>query len=350
MGSSFKRNRIINGDMRVDQRNAGAAISAANLTGYTVDRWSYTASQTSKFSAQQNQGSITPPAGFSNYLGFTSQSAFTPASTDFTGFFQAIEGFNWQDLGWGTSNAKTVTASFWVYSSLTGTFSGAIRVYGSSRSYPFSYSIASANTWTYITITIPGDTGGTYNSGSNGCILLTFTLGSGSNYLGSANSWQAASYFGTTGSVSVAGTSGATFYITGVQLEVGSVATPYERQIYSDQLAQCQRYYWRIYGGTSNQRYAVGYALTTTNANFLVPFPVIMRTNPTALEQSGTAADYLIVYQASAAAMNAVPSFTQASTASSSIAGNVVSGLAAGDGVMITSNSAASYLGWSAEL
>ena len=240
--ASQMKNRIINGAMVIDQRNAGAAISAANLTGYTVDRWSYTASQTLKFTAQQNQGSVTPPAGFTNYLGFASQTAFSPAATDFTGVFQAIEGFNWQDLGFGTANAKTITASFQVYSSLTGTFSGALRVYGSSRSYPFSYSVPTANTWTQISVTMAGDTGGTYNTGNNGAVLLTFNLGSGSNFLGTGGAWTASNLFGTTGSVNIAGTNGATFYITGVQLEVGSSATGFEYRQYQQELALCQRY------------------------------------------------------------------------------------------------------------
>ena len=276
--ASIMKNRIINGAMVIDQRNAGAAISAANLTGYTVDRWSYTASQTLKFTAQQNQGSVTPPAGFTNYLGFASQTAFSPAATDFTGVFQAIEGFNWQDLGFGTANAKTITASFQVYSSLTGTFSGALRVYGSSRSYPFSYSVPTANTWTQISVTMAGDTGGTYNTGNNGAVLLTFNLGSGSNFLGIGGAWTASNLFGTTGSVNIAGTNGATFYITGVQLEVGSSATGFEYRQYGQELALCERYFQSVvmYG---TQTSTTGGTVFVTNIN--------MRTTPTIASLTG---------------------------------------------------------------
>jgi hypothetical protein len=278
--SSVMRNRLINGQMTIDQRNNGAAISAANLTGYTVDRWSYTASQTSKYTAQQNQGSVTPPAGFTNYLGFTSQSAFSPASTDFTGVFQAIEGFNWQDLGFGTANAKTITVSFWVRSSLTGTFSGALRVYGSSRSYPFSYTVNAANTWEYETITIAGDTGGTYNTGNNGAVLLTFNLGSGSNFLGTGGAWTASNLFGTTGSVNIAGTNGATFYITGVQLEVGTQATSFEYRQYGTELALCQRYYQFVGGEAAYQFVGSGMNYAANSSSIQIPILVRFRAIP----------------------------------------------------------------------
>ena len=279
--ASIMKNRIINGSMTVDQRNAGAAISAANLTGYTVDRWSYTASQTLKFTAQQNQGSVTPPAGFTNYLGFTSQTAFSPASSDFTGVFQAIEGYNWQDLGYGTANAKAVTASFWVYSSLTGTFSGALRVYGYARSYPFSYSVPVTNTWTQITINIAGDTGGTYNTGNNGAVLLTFNLGSGSTFLGTGGAWTASNLFGTTGSVNVAGTNGATFYITGVQLEVGSSATGFEYRQYGQELALCQRYFEQWNGGSQYAPMGMGQIGNGNGFTYAAVPLVYKRTTPT---------------------------------------------------------------------
>jgi hypothetical protein len=279
--------------MVIDQRNAGAAISAANLTGYTVDRWSYTASQTSKYTAQQNQGSVTPPAGFTNYLGFTSQSAFSPASTDFTGVFQAIEGFNWQDLGFGTANAKNITASFQVYSSLTGTFSGALRVYGSSRSYPFSYSVPTANTWTQISVTMAGDTSGTYNTGNNGAVLLTFNLGSGSNFLGTGGAWTASNFFGTTGSVNIAGTDDATFYITGVQLEVGTQATSFEYRQYQQELALCQRYLPVVLAGTGDVAGSGVCAGTSTNFNIAMPFKVPARAAATGLVASSAGHFYV---------------------------------------------------------
>ena len=281
--SSFLRNRIINGNMAVDQRNAGAAISAANLTSglYTVDRWQYNSTQTAKFNAQQNQGSVTTPVGFPNYLGLTSQSAYSVTSTDFFGIRQPIEGFNAADWGWGTASAKTVTLSFLVYSSLTGTFGGSIYNYAGSRSYPFSYSVPSANTWTTISVTIAGDTSGTWTgNSSSGWGEIHFSLGAGSSVSGTAGSWSSTLYYSATSAVSVVGTSGATFYITSVQLEQGSVATPFERRLYGQELALCQRYYFYL-GGGINTFQIRGYNTTGANIVQTLIYPVPMRSYPT---------------------------------------------------------------------
>jgi hypothetical protein len=286
MGSSFKRNRIINGNMVVDQRNAGASVTPTN-GAYTIDRWTANLSQASKFSIQQNAGSVTPPAGFSNYLGITSLSSYSVTGSDYFGILQPIEGYNMSDLAWGTASAKTITISFWVRSSLTGTFGGALRsdttTSPATLSYPFSYSIPSANTWTYITITVAGPTNGTWVTGNTSFVQLWFGIGA-AGYAGTAGSWASADYRTATGATSVVGTNGATFYITGVQLEVGSVATPYERQIYSDQLAQCQRYLPYFSGNGIGNTYPY-FSLTgnTTQAYVGVPFLVQARTSPTGI-------------------------------------------------------------------
>ena len=280
MGSSFKRNRIINGNMVVDQRNAGAQISAANLTSgtYMVDRFQYFASQASKFTAQQNAGAVTPPTGFSNYLGMTVASAVSVGASDYFTISEAIEGFNFADLGFGTASAKTVTLSFAVYSSLTGTFGGALKNFALTRSYPFSYTIPTANTWTTISVTVAGDTSGTWVGATNaGAAIVQFGLGLGSSNSATAGAWAAGNYSSATGAVSVVGTSGATFYVTGVQLEVGTKATPYEMQIYSDQLAQCQRYFFV----TANNITYQAYTTAGQNAYYCLFFPVQMRTAPT---------------------------------------------------------------------
>jgi hypothetical protein len=242
--SSFKRNRIINGNMVVDQRNAGASVTAVD-NGYTLDRWQTYSGAASKFSVQQQTSVV--PTGFTYALKVTSSSAYTAAAGEAFSVNQNIEGYNVADLGFGTANAKTITISFWVYSSLTGTFGAAIRNANASRSYPFSYSISSANTWEQKTVTIVGDTTGTWTTTNGIGIAMSFNLGSGSNFLATANAWNSNFSVGVTGNVSVVGTSAATFYITGVQLEVGTKATPYEMQIYSDQLTQCQRYYEKVY-------------------------------------------------------------------------------------------------------
>jgi hypothetical protein len=236
------KNRIINGAMEIDQRNAGAAFGTS-INGYTIDRWRVSQSaSTGKLNGSRNYNSVTPPTGFTNYLGVQSQSAYAILSGDFYAISQLVEGFNIADLAWGTANAKTVTLSFQVYSSLTGTFGGAIRNGDGNRAYPFTYTISSANTWTQISITIAGDTTGTWSTNNSTGLELWFSLGVGSTLSGTAGSWSANGYVSATGATSVVGTNGATFYITGVQLEIGSTATPFERRLYNQELANCQRY------------------------------------------------------------------------------------------------------------
>jgi hypothetical protein len=230
--------------MVIDQRNAGASVTPTVDGTYTLDRWKVGITQASKFSVQQNAGSVTPPVGFSNYLGCTSLSAFSIGTSDIFAITQAIEGFNTADLNWGTANAKTVTLSFQVYSSLTGTFGGVITNSAQTRSYPFSYSVSVANTWTTISVTIAGDTTGTWVGSTNGKGLsVWFSLGSGASVSGTAGVWASATTYSATGATSVVGTSGATFYITGVQLEKGSTATSFDYRPYGTELALCQRYY-----------------------------------------------------------------------------------------------------------
>lgn len=237
-------NRVINSDMRIDQRNGGASVTQ-NVSGtqFSVDRWKVYGNVSAKFTAQQNAGSVAPPAGYTNYLGLTSLSAYTVAATDEFITTQPIEGLNVSDLGWGTSSAATVTLSFQVYSSLTGTFGGSVRNSAYDRSFPFSYSIPTANTWTTISINITGDTAGTWLTNNGTGINLSFSLGAGTSRSGTAGAWVSASLVSATGATSVVGTSGATWYVTGVQLEKGSTATDFEYVDYSRQLIQCQRYY-----------------------------------------------------------------------------------------------------------
>jgi hypothetical protein len=273
------KNRIINGDMRIDQRNAGASVTASvgSSVTYTLDRWAYNQNITSKYTIQRNAGSVTPPVGFANYLGVTSTSAYSVASGDFTQIEQRIEGFNFADLAWGTANAKTVTLSFWVRSSLTGTFGAWIGNDAGNRIYPISYSISSANTWEQKSVTIAGDTTGTWIGSTNGTGLrLVFPIGYGSSLQGTVtNTWNAATFYVPTGAVSVVGTNGATFYITGVQLEVGSTATPFERRLYGNELNLCRRYAYidKIAGGG-----AIGGSSTAVIG---ILFPQKMRATPT---------------------------------------------------------------------
>jgi hypothetical protein len=262
------KNRIINGAMVIDQRNSGASVSTSSGSSiYSVDRWKLVYTQTNKYTAQQNAGSVTPPVGFVNYLGITSSSAYTPVAADYFQITQAIEGLNIADLGWGTVNAKTVTFSFWAYSSLTGTFGGCLNNANGNYNYPFTYTISSANTWTQISVTIVGPTAGSWNTNNNGGIYVNFNLAVGSTYTGTANAWNSGSAQNPTGATNILGTNGATFYITGVQLEKGNIATPFEYRQYGQELALCQRYFYSILcqvaGGyliTSGQCYSTSQA------------------------------------------------------------------------------------------
>jgi len=239
-----RRNIIINGAMQLDQRNNGSSYAQIN-SQYSLDRFrgnSYDGgAATGKFTVQQ---SSTAPDDFSHSLLVTSSAATSDAANNIFNIEQLIEGFNTAHLNYGSSSAQTITLSFYVRSSLTGTFGGALKNNARNRNYPFTYTINSANTFERKTITISGDTSGTWVGSTNGIGLwVSFGLGVGSNYSGSAGAWGAGDYFSATGATSVVGTSGATWYITGVQLEVGSQATPFEHRSFGEELLLCQRYY-----------------------------------------------------------------------------------------------------------
>jgi hypothetical protein len=253
------RNRIINGDMRIDQRNAGASFTPAG-GGYGCDRWKFELSQASKLTAQR---STTAPTGYSNAQLVTSSSAYSVAAGDYFALGQLIEGVNVADLGWGAGGAQSVTLSFWVRSSLTGTFGGALSNSAQTRSYPFTFTINAANTYENKTVTIAGDTSGTWLTDTGVGIRVYFGLGVGSTYSGTAGAWAGAAYVSATGATSVVGTNGATFYITGVQLEAGTTATPFERVEYGESLRRCQRYYETVNmglnGASATLSLSIGY-------------------------------------------------------------------------------------------
>ena len=283
------KNRIINGNMTIDQRNAGAVVTPTTTTnGFPVDRFQVGVSQNSKLTTQQ---STLAPTGFNNSLLITSSSAYSIVSSDIFAIRSSFEGFNFADLGFGTASAKTVTLSFWVYSSLTGTFGGALANYAANRSYPFSYTISAANTWEQKSITMVGDTSGTWvGASSAGAASLWFGLGVGSTTSGTAGSWAGADYRSATGATSVVGTNGATFYITGVQLEVGSTATSFDYRPYGTELSLCQRYYEKSYNvgtvpATNTSAGLIVFAAGATSTNVLVRatamFSVAKRANPT---------------------------------------------------------------------
>ena len=346
---SFK-NRIINPAMVIDQRNGGASVTPSSTVAdtYSLDRWCTYGSAASKFSVQQNAGSITPPAGFRNYLGITSLAATSVGASDQYYVAQYIEGFNTADLMFGSASASALTLSFWVRSSLTGTFGGAVTNSAINRSYPFSYTISAANTWEQKTVSITGDTTGTWLTTNGVGLRVHFGLGVGSTLSGTAGSWAGSAFISATSATSVVGTNGATFYITGVQLEKGSTATSFDYRPYGTELMLCQRYYYRVYGPSNYVGNGFSYATTSSYAR--VQFPVTMRAAPSALEQSGTASHYIVIHNATQITCTSVPSFENATVNGAMSTFTASGGPAVGTSTLPFINSASGYLGWSAEL
>jgi len=343
------RNRIINGGMVIDQRNAGASVSVDNTNAYTVDRWQAIDATTGVFTVQQDTSA---PEGFNYSAKVTVTTADASLTTTEQAYFrQVIEGYNIADLGWGTANAKTVTLSFWVRSSLTGTFGGTINNNAFNRAYPFTYAISSTDTWEYKTVTISGDTSGTWETTTSRGIIVIFSLGGGPDRLATAGAWASSNYSGATGQVNPIGTLNATWYITGVQLEAGSVATPFERRPYGTELALCQRYYYRITPG-DQLLFSLSFGRDANRVFGFVNFPTSMRVAPSSLEQTGTASDYRQVNQVSGteSVCSSVPTFGSANNTYSQVIFNFSGSITTGFGGLIASNSANAFLGWSAEL
>jgi hypothetical protein len=270
------RNRIINGDMRIAQRGT-AAVSGAD--GFPVDRFKvFRVGGAATYTAQQ---SGTAPATFINSLLYTVGTGAAPGASDFSGIAQQLEGFNVADTYWGTADAQPITVSFWVRSSIAGTYGLGFRNGGGNHSYIAEYTINAANTWEYKTITVPGPTSGTFNADNSIGISVFWDLGTGSTLSKASGSWAAGSEIGLTGGTKLIETSGATFYLTGVQVETGTTATPFERRHYGQELSLCFRYLRPVSYGT------YGRAVT---ANRICFFPAYdqMRSSPTVSLTSGS--------------------------------------------------------------
>jgi hypothetical protein len=342
------RNRIINGDCRIDQRNNGAAVTVNSVEPfYASDRFRLSGVVSSGVFTGQRV--VDSPAGFINSLKITVTTADTSLSGSALYYaVQNIEGFNTADFGWGTASAQSVTISFWVKSSLTGTFGGALSNSSVTRSYPFSYVISAANTWEYKTVVVAGDTTGTWETNNDTGIRLYYGLGVASGFAGTAGAWAASQLLSATGAVSVVGTNGATFYITGVQLEAGSVATPFERRPFGTELALCQRYAFNLVAEAGSFRvFGPAYANSTTTVNTSVNFPVSMRSTPTSTLSA--ASTFLVQLGQSNFTPSAVSS--GAATLNTSLIGATVSGATIGSGgVLLNNSSASASILFSAEL
>jgi hypothetical protein len=270
------KNRIINGAMVISQSAAGAAVTANGA--YPVDRFAVGEDTTGAYSGQQDSSA---PVGFVNSLKFTTTTADASIAAGETCFLrQFVEGTNVSDLAWGTASAKSVTLSFWVKSSLTGSFSGAIANDGYNRSYPFLYTIAVADTWEYKTVTIPGDTTGTWLTTTGIGLRIYWNLGTGTDNTGTAGAWVGAGNVGADSTVAVIGTLNATWFITGVQLEKGSTATSFDYRPYGTELQLAQRYFTKIGDGGVTSYYAMGVYISGNSGggSALINFPVPLRT------------------------------------------------------------------------
>lgn len=271
------KNRIINGDMRIDQRNNGSLVSITLGTsnGFAVDRWRFqnVGGSSSVFSAQRVTDA---PAGFTNSLRVTTTTAAATQAADSKHLWLPIEGFDTADLDFGTASAKTVTLSFWVKSSKTGNFGAAISNDGAARAYSFLYNISQANTWEYKTVTIPGDTSGTWAKDNSTGMRVNFNIGSGSNYTTVPNQWGAGPDRGANGQITLLDTLNATWQITGVQLERGSQASSFEYRPYATELQLCQRYFF------------LGVYMTSNSSGLPWYFKTTMRATPTCTPENGS--------------------------------------------------------------
>ena len=274
VGYTGFRNRIINGNMVIDQRYAGTA-TANTISGYTVDRWNVSQTTTGKLVAQQNAASVTPPPGFTNYLGVTSQSAYAMTTSDCYNIYQWIEGYNINDLAYGTANARAITVSFWVYTSLIGVYSW--RLVGANNgggyySYVSTFTVSVANTWQFYSFTVPGSTAGQWFTNNSNGIAFQITLANNTSSIitSSLNQWISGNFqVASTQTGNIVATNGATFYLTGVQMERGSTATPFEFRQFGTELQLCQRYYENIAGGITT--YNATSSAAKAVVNMLVP-------------------------------------------------------------------------------
>jgi hypothetical protein len=349
------KNRIINGAMVIDQRNAGASVTVSGGPTYTVDRWK--AWTITGGTATVQQSSTTPTGSTNSLLWTVTGTDSSLAAGDYYLLAQYIEGYNTADLNWGATaasagkTASPITVSFWVRSSVTGTFSGVVSNNGQSRSYPFTYTINSANTWEYKTATIPGDTSGTWETTNSTGIQLYFCLGVGSTYTGTANAWAGTVYLGATGQTNLMATNGATFYITGVQLEKGSTATSFDYRPYGTELYLCQRYYWPfIFGDSLGQTPGpVGFGETTTTFIAPLQYPQTMRATPT-ISTTNLAADFRARYGGSAITCSLVPSGVNVNNMACWLFGTVASGITVGNLYTLSGNASNVKLSFSSEL
>jgi len=351
------RNLLYNGAMQVHQRST----SVTGITGLnynTADRWQNVVVSMGTWTETIENDAPTGSGFRKSWKTLCTTADSSPAAADQLRVRTRLEGQDLQAIRKGTSSAQPLSLSFWVKSNVTGTYVAGLIDDNNSRNVGATYTINASATWEKKTILFPADTTGALNNDNGNSLELSFWLGAGSdNTSGTLNTSWASTVTANraAGQTNLAAATNNYWQITGVQLEVGPVATPFEFKPYGQELLECQRYYYRTAPGANNKILGNGYNNATTAMSGIVTFPVKMRETPTALEQSGTANNYMVVHGSSGVTVcSAVPTFS-AKTSDSIGAFNfiVASGLTVGqasdartDGI----NGTNAFLAWSTEL
>ena len=278
-GGLTGRSMLINGAFQIWQRGT-SAITVSGDDDFTADRFKGWANGGGTFTVEQSTDVPNNEFEFSAKLTNTATDSSVAAGDDYR-WATDIEGYNVSPLAYGSSDAKKATLSFWVKSSLAGTYCGAFYSTTASRHYIFEYTISSADTWEYKTITIDGDTTGSWNRTNGNGLRIYWGFGSGSDVQGTADAWAAGEKWETTNQAAWIGSASATFFITGIKLEIGQTATPFEHRSYGDELALCQRYFAVLQDTTAAYAGGFGFCNSTTKTKVCFPLGVALRANPT---------------------------------------------------------------------
>jgi hypothetical protein len=349
---SPNRNLLYNGAMQVHQR--GTSTTGITTDGfYTADRWKATFATLGTWT-QTVESDAPTGSGLRKSLKMLCTTAdAAPAAGDLLIINQPLEGQDVQRVAKGTASAQQLTLSFWVKANVTGTYACELLDGDNSRGVSATYSVSASATWEKKTITFPADTTGAFDNDNGGSLTVSWWLGAGTTFTSGtlATTWASlTSANRAVGQTNLAAATNNYWQITGVQLEVGPVATPFEFKSYGQELRECQRYYFRATVNAGSRAFANGHNVSTTQGYAVQHFPVPMRSNPSALETTGTASDYHITHANTNTALSAVPSISATTETAGALLGTVSSGLTTGQGNALRSNTASAYLGWSAEL
>ena len=344
-----RRNLIINGAMQVAQRGTSFTGVGGSSVQYTLDKWAVR--EATDAVVDVSQAADSPSTDLFKYclkLDVTTADTSIAAGQVCT----VQHRMEAQDLvlaGFGTANAKQLTISFWHKHTKTGTYSVGFTNHNGTRGYPAEYTQSVSDTWEKSTVTFTADTTGTWATDNTLGMIVYFSVAAGTDFHATVDTWTGANDFASANQVNALDSTSNSFRLTGVQLEVGSVATPFEHRSYGEELALCQRYYFKATVDSANDSFGVALCDAAGNATGDVFFPVTMRVAPTALEQTGTASDYEIRKTQSTITCNATPDYIRASQFQSTVSFNAL-GLTAGQAALIRAATTSAYLAWSAEL